>query len=114
MSDRGRGDVVREATRIDVQRLAEIASSIGALLDQHEKRFEELSAFEPDFGDFDAAVWLGEFVTGRRDAIVAHVAYLRRVSAEIQAALDRVVEEVGQTDTRNGSAVGQVAMPHRH
>ncbi|WP_285691439.1 hypothetical protein [Actinoplanes sp. NBRC 103695] len=102
-----------EETRVDVDRLRDIAASIGVLLDEHREQFDKLYAYQPGFGDFEAARWLGDLVTDRRDTILAHVTFLRRALAEITAALGQIAGEIDATDVANAAAVSQVDRPAR-
>jgi len=96
---------VPDETRVDVQRLQDIAAALGALVDDHDKHFADLSGWTPELGDFDTARWLSDLVTDRRDAVLAHVAYLRRTLAELTDALERIAGEADDTDAANAAAV---------
>jgi hypothetical protein len=105
---------VPDETRVDVERLRNIAAQLGALLDDHGRPFDDLYGWTPAFGDFEAARWLGDLVTDRRDAVLTHVAYLRRTLADLVAALEQIAGEVGETDAANAAAVARLSdPPHR-
>ena len=97
-----------EETRVDVQRLRDIAASVAALLDEHQGQFAELSGWTPELGDFEAARWLGDLVTDRRDVVLAHLAYLRRTLSEITTALEQIAGEVDETEAANAAAVTRI------
>lgn len=94
-----------DETRIDVQRLRDIAGSIGALLGEYQEHFAALYRYTPDFGDFDAARWLGDLITDRRDTVLAHLAYLKRTLADVHAALEQIATDVQEADAANAAAV---------
>ncbi|MEV7629480.1 hypothetical protein [Actinoplanes sp. NPDC089786] len=105
--------IVPDETRVDVRRLQDIAASLGVLFDDHAQHFEGLYGYTPELGDFEAARWLGDVVTGHRDTVLAHVAYLRRTLAEIHAALGQIADEFDETDAANAAAVACVEDPSR-
>jgi hypothetical protein len=98
---------VPDETRIDVQRLRDIAGSVGALLGEHQEHFTALDRYAPDFGDFDAARWLGDLITDHRDAVLAHLAYLRRTLTDVHAALEQIATDVQEADAANAAALGR-------
>lgn len=100
-----------EETRVDVERLRDLAASIGALLDEHDKHFQDLYGWTPGLGDFDTARWLGDLVTDRRDAVLAHVTYLRRTLTDLTVALEQVAGEVDETEAANAAAITR--LPYR-
>jgi hypothetical protein len=100
-----------EKTQVDVQRLRDLAASVGALMEGHSQSFAELYGFDPNLGDFEAAKWLGELVTDRRDTVLAHAAYLRRTLTDIHEALTHIAGELSDTDAVNGAAIAQVSNP---
>jgi hypothetical protein len=96
---------VPDETRVDVQRLRELAAQLGVLVDDHGRPFEQLHGWTPALGDFETARWLGDLVTDRRDAVLAHVTYLRRTLADITVALEQIAGEVDATDAANAAGV---------
>lgn len=100
-----------EETKVDVQRLRDIAAVFGALLDEHTQTFERLYGYVPDLGDFDTARWLGDLVTDRRDAVLAHAAYLRATISEVDAALLRIAGDFEAAEADNAAAVGGLDLP---
>ena len=98
-----------DETRVDVQRLRDIAGSIGALMDEHRDHFAELYRYAPEFGDFDAARWLGDLITDRRDSVLAHLAYLKRTLADVHVVLEQIATDVQQADAANAAAVAHAA-----
>ncbi|SDT66491.1 hypothetical protein [Actinoplanes derwentensis] len=100
-----------EETKVDVQRLRDLAAVFGALLDEHAQTVDQLYGYVPDLGDFDTARWLGDLVTDRRDTVLAHAAYLRATLAEVDAALLRIAGEFEAAEVDNAAAVDGFGSP---
>nr|WP_221382684.1 hypothetical protein [Actinoplanes polyasparticus] len=101
-----------DETRADLARLADLAASVGSLMTECRQHAEALYGYSPAFGDFDVAQWLGETVTDRRDAVLAHVAYLDRALAELAEVLERVPAELGEVDAANATVITGLEGPH--
>jgi hypothetical protein len=96
---------VPDETRVDVQRLRDFAAQLAVLVDEHGRPFDQLYGWTPALGDFETARWLGDLVTDRRDAVLAHVAYLRRTLADLSVALEQIAGEVDATEAANAAGV---------
>ena len=94
-----------DETKVDVARLRDLAAQLAVLVDDHGRPFEELYGWTPALGDFETARWLGDLVTDRRDAVLAHVAYLRRTLADLSVALEQIAGDVDETDAVNAAGV---------
>lgn len=94
-------------TRVNPQKLKDVGTLIGFIVDEDVKHIKELGGITPNAGKFDAAQWIEDLFIDRRDAVTAHVQYLERALGEIKDGLITIATKFQAVDSTNADAVSK-------
>jgi hypothetical protein len=99
--------IVAAETKVNVQKLKDVGTLIGYIVDEHKAAITDLSKVDPNAGKFDAAEWLEDLFVDRRDAIKTHMDNLSRAFTEINEGLVAIAKEFEGVDATNADAVAK-------
>jgi hypothetical protein len=94
-------------TKVNVQRLKDIGTLIGQVVEEHRKPVTDLGTVNPIGGQFDAAEWFEALFADRRDAVVQHVKYLELACKEMSEGLIAIAKEFEGLDSTNADAMAK-------
>jgi hypothetical protein len=94
-------------TRVNPQKLKDVGTLIGFIIDEDVKHIKELGGITPNAGKFDAAQWIEDLFIDRRDAVTAHVTNLERALGEIKDGLIAIATKFQGVDSTNADAVSK-------
>ena len=92
-------------TKVNVQKLKDVGTLIGYIVDEHKAPINDLGKITPNAGKFDAALWLEDLWADRRDAIGTHMKYLETAFGEIEEGLISIAKEFDGVDSTNADAI---------
>src|SRR5262245_6005876 len=99
--------VVAGETQVNVQKLKDMGTLIGYIVDEQKAPINDLGTVAPNAGKFDAAQWIRDLFVDRRDAITTHMKYLSMAYQEINEGLVAIAKEFEGVDSANGDAVAK-------
>lgn len=96
-----------DKTQIDTDQLRTIAKAIGQIA-QDTSAFTGLQNDAPWAGKFDAALWMNDIYTDRRDAMYQHGMDLKKAFNEMSVHLNNIADDADNTDQSNGDSVNSL------
>ena len=93
-----------DKTQINSGDLRKIATTIGSIA-QDTSAFTKLQGEAPNAGKFDAAKWLTDIYTDRRDALYQHGMDLKQTFHDMSVHLNNIADDYDAADTSNAAGV---------
>jgi hypothetical protein len=93
-----------DKTTIHSSDLRKIANTIGSIA-QDTSAFTKLQDQSPNAGQFDAAKWLTDIYTDRRDALYQHGMDLKQTFHDMSVHLNNIADDYDAADTSNAAGL---------
>jgi hypothetical protein len=93
-----------DKTSIHSNDLRTIANTIGNIA-QDSSAFTKLQGMSPNAGKFDAAKWLNDIYTDRRDALYQHGMDLKQTFHDMATHLHNIADDYDAADTSNAAGL---------
>jgi hypothetical protein len=96
-----------DKTQIDSSQLRTIADAIGNIA-QDTSAFQTMQGLSPNAGKFDAATWLVDIYTDRRDALYQHGMDLKQTFHDMSAHLRTIADDYDNADQNSADGVAKL------